>query len=314
MFDNGNLVFVTQSVPSNSDYDDEQYNSLTSDEANVTNSGNKLVFDENGMMYVLKRNSQRPYLTPRSIPSTSGNYHRVPLQLLRLSSHSLLSFQGVQIAVAGIFCGLNLIIYVSILTETKELGLVDTIMYVVLVQTTGKCVVHTHRQLCVGECSFVGVLCWGSFNIYKNKSKTLRPTSHAVDSICHSFTYRELVEATADFKEELGRGAFGIVYEGVMPIRSRNVVATKKLDRVVQEAEKKKEFMAEVNVISLTHHKNLVRLLGYFDEGSHRLLVYEYMRNSTLANFIFGDPKPTWSQRTKVAMGIARGLAYLHEE
>lgn len=87
MFDNGNLVFVTQSVPSNSDYDDEYYNSLTSDEANVTNSGDKLVFDENGMMYVLKRNNQRQYLTPRSIPSASGNYHRVTLNFDGVLTH-----------------------------------------------------------------------------------------------------------------------------------------------------------------------------------------------------------------------------------
>ncbi|KAG5628593.1 hypothetical protein H5410_000310 [Solanum commersonii] len=80
-------------------------------------------------------------------------------------------------------------------------------------------------------------------------------------------------EATKDFKEELGRGAFGIVYKGVMPIGSRNVVAIKKLDRVAHEAEK--EFITEVNVISQTHHKNL---------------------------------------RTNIAMGVARGLAHLHEE
>ncbi|XP_059281314.1 G-type lectin S-receptor-like serine/threonine-protein kinase RLK1 [Lycium ferocissimum] len=87
MLDNGNLVLVTQSVPSNSDYDNEYYNSGTFDTTNATNSGDKLVFEENGMMYVLKRNNQRQILTPLSIPSASQNYHRVTLNFDGVLSH-----------------------------------------------------------------------------------------------------------------------------------------------------------------------------------------------------------------------------------
>ena len=74
-----------------------------------------------------------------------------------------------------------------------------------------------------------------------------------------------------------------------------------------------KEFKAEVNVIGQTHHKNLVRLIGYCDEKQHRLLVYEFMQNGTLASFLFDGLKPSWHQRTQIAFGIARGLFYLHE-
>ncbi|KAJ4724155.1 Receptor-like protein kinase [Melia azedarach] len=122
----------------------------------------------------------------------------------------------------------------------------------------------------------------------------------------------ELADATRGFKEELGRGAFGIVYKGIIGTGSSNLVAVKKLDRMFRDSDK--EFKAEVNVIGQTHHKNLVRLLGFCDEGQNRLLVYEYLSNGTLASFLFGDSKPNWNMRTEIAMGIARGLLYLHEE
>ena len=69
-----------------------------------------------------------------------------------------------------------------------------------------------------------------------------------------------------------------------------------------------------MNYIGQTHHKNLVRLLGYCDEGQHQLLVYEYMSNGSLASFLFGISKPHWNQRVKITSGIAKGLMYLHEE
>lgn len=90
-----------------------------------------------------------------------------------------------------------------------------------------------------------------------------------------------------------------------------DLVAVKKLDRMIQEGEK--EFKAEVNVIGQTHHKNLVRLLGYCNEGPHRLLDYEYLSNGALASFLFGETKLSWNHRTEIAMGIARWLSYLHE-
>ncbi|TKY68193.1 G-type lectin S-receptor serine/threonine-protein kinase RLK1 [Spatholobus suberectus] len=126
------------------------------------------------------------------------------------------------------------------------------------------------------------------------------------------FTYKELEEATTGFKQMLGRGAFGTVYKGVLTSYTSRYVAVKRLDKVVQEGEK--EFKTEVSVIGQTHHRNLVRLLGYCDEGEHRLLVYEYMSNGSLASFLFGISRPHWNQRVQIALGIARGLTYLHEE
>ncbi|CAL1375946.1 unnamed protein product [Linum trigynum] len=131
-----------------------------------------------------------------------------------------------------------------------------------------------------------------------------------------SFSYKELEEATDGFREELGRGSFGIVYKGVLRSggggSSGVAVAVKKLDKLAPERER--EFKTEVNAIGRTHHKNLVTLLGYCDQASHRLLIYEYMSNGTLAGFLFALPRPEWHHRARIALGIARGLVYLHEE
>ncbi|WKA01348.1 hypothetical protein VitviT2T_019631 [Vitis vinifera] len=99
-----------------------------------------------------------------------------------------------------------------------------------------------------------------------------------------TYSYKELEEANGGFKEILGRGAFGTVYKGVLASDARRFVAVKKLYKVVQEGEK--EFKTEVTVIGQTHHRNLVGLLGYCDQGVHRLLVYEHMNNGSLADFL----------------------------
>ncbi|KAK1356126.1 Receptor-like serine/threonine-protein kinase [Heracleum sosnowskyi] len=129
---------------------------------------------------------------------------------------------------------------------------------------------------------------FGYFCVYSKKTKEFQSGNNSVISNMRSFTYKELEQATDGFKEELGRGAFAIVYKGVVQMASSNIlIAVKKLDRVVQDGDK--EFKTEVNVIAQTHQKNLVRLLGYCDDGENRLLIYEYMVNGTLASFIFGD-------------------------
>ncbi|KAL4560962.1 hypothetical protein LXL04_033119 [Taraxacum kok-saghyz] len=155
----------------------------------------------------------------------------------------------------------------------------------------------------------IGVICVGFFVIYKKKPRNTYPNSKVVETNLPSFTYQELVEATNGFKDELGKGAFGVVYKGVI---GKKIVAVKKLHMIFQDGEK--EFKTEVETIARTHHKNLVQLIGYCDDGEKRLLVYEYMSNGTLAMFLFGDIRPPWKQRTYMAVGIAKGLSYLHEE
>ncbi|KAK1548928.1 hypothetical protein Q3G72_009044 [Acer saccharum] len=160
--------------------------------------------------------------------------------------------------------------------------------------------------------NFILVGAFGFFFIYKKKFVRVRQGESTMETNLRCFTHKELVEATDNFKEEVGRGSFGVVYKGLIQMSSIHTVAVKKLDRIFQDGEK--EFKNEVMVIGQTHHKNLVHLIGFCEEGQHRLLVYEFLSNGTLANFLFSNAKPYWNQRSKIAFGIARGLLYLHEE
>ncbi|XP_022937630.1 G-type lectin S-receptor-like serine/threonine-protein kinase LECRK3 [Cucurbita moschata] len=126
-----------------------------------------------------------------------------------------------------------------------------------------------------------------------------------------SFSYEELNKATNGFKEKLGSGAFATVYKGIVDSMDNGLVAVKLLDNTVKEADQ--EFKAEVGAIARTNHKNLVRLLGFCNEQLHRLLVYEFMPNGSLADFLYGPPS-NWNKRIHLAIGTARGLNYLHEE
>ncbi|KAI9076568.1 hypothetical protein K1719_041554 [Acacia pycnantha] len=142
--------------------------------------------------------------------------------------------------------------------------------------------------------------------------KTTHHVSSLVETNMNSFSYEALKEATNEFNEEVGRGSFGIVYKGTLNSMTNTVIAVKRLERLAQEREK--EFRNELRAIGNTCHKNLVRLVGFCDEGVHRLLVYEFMNNGTLADILFGKLKPHWNKRVNFALGIARGLLYLHEE
>ncbi|XVF77426.1 hypothetical protein PTKIN_Ptkin14bG0042000 [Pterospermum kingtungense] len=152
------------------------------------------------------------------------------------------------------------------------------------------------------------------FCLYQRRLRDLNGISSRGDleTNLRSFTYKDLEQATNSFKEEIGKGAFGTVYKGELPSRYGHYVAVKKLEKLAQESEK--EFKTEVEVIGQTHHKNLVRLLGYCNEGEHRLLVYEFMGNGSLSSFLFGVLTPSWERRLQIASGIAKGLTYLHEE
>ncbi|KAM7485550.1 hypothetical protein LguiA_001559 [Lonicera macranthoides] len=144
---------------------------------------------------------------------------------------------------------------------------------------------------------------------------TRKPTNDTMIGInFREFTYQELQEATNGFTKTLGRGSSGKVYGGTLCLQDLRIeMAVKKLDKVSEEGER--EFMTELKIIGRTHHKNLVRLLGFCIENDQQLLVYELMKKGTLSDFLFKEgERPSWSQRSEMAFGIARGLLYLHEE
>ncbi|XP_050284386.1 G-type lectin S-receptor-like serine/threonine-protein kinase LECRK4 [Quercus robur] len=171
--------------------------------------------------------------------------------------------------------------------------------------------------LLLGSSAFLNILLFlaifvAVYYLYHKKKKLPWNIDSTLAANVRSYTYKELEEATRGFNQTVGKGSFGTVYKGVLRSDSKRFVAVKKLGKVIEEGEK--EFNTEMSVIGQTHHKNLVRLLGYCDEGQHRFTVYEYMSNGSLANFLFGISRPYWNQRVQIAFGIARGLMYLHEE
>ncbi|KAL5216561.1 hypothetical protein ABZP36_007962 [Zizania latifolia] len=130
------------------------------------------------------------------------------------------------------------------------------------------------------------------------------------------FSYSELRSATDNFNRsnKIGRGGFGTVYKGT--IRNARDVAVKVLS--AESRQGIREFLTEIDVITNVKHPNLVELIGCCVEGNNRILVYEYLENSSLDRALLGsNSEPanfTWSIRSAICIGIARGLAYLHEE
>ncbi|KAF3443989.1 hypothetical protein FNV43_RR13679 [Rhamnella rubrinervis] len=126
------------------------------------------------------------------------------------------------------------------------------------------------------------------------------------------FSFEDLKGATENFKETLGSGGFGSVFKGVLTDGTR--IAVKRLDKM---SPGKREFLAEVETIGSLHHFNLVKLVGFCAEKSCRFLVYEYLSNGSLDNWIFSRDREHnlgWQTRKKIILDIAKGLAYLHED
>ena len=147
--------------------------------------------------------------------------------------------------------------------------------------------------------------------LFIRTQKSLRVDKQAYDRLdigFRKFTYTELKKATKSFTEEIGRGTGGIVYKGVLS--DNQVVAIKCLHEANQG---EGEFLAEVSVIGRINHMNLIKMWGYCAEGKHRILVYEYMEHGSLAKNL-SSKALDWEKRFKIVVGIAKGLAYLHEE
>ncbi|MQL80324.1 hypothetical protein Taro_012753 [Colocasia esculenta] len=131
----------------------------------------------------------------------------------------------------------------------------------------------------------------------------------------HWFTLRDLELATNRFSKDnvLGEGGYGVVYHG--QLINGTPVAVKRLLNNLGQAEK--EFRVEVEAIGHVRHKNLVRLLGYCVEGTQRMLVYEYVNNGNLEQWLHGAMRQrgslTWEVRIKILLDTAKALAYLHE-
>ncbi|EAZ37653.1 hypothetical protein OsJ_21988 [Oryza sativa Japonica Group] len=106
-------------------------------------------------------------------------------------------------------------------------------------------------------------------------------------------------------------GGFGEVYHGMAKSLQPPDIAVKKL--ITSNEYSEREFLNEVQSIGRIHHRNLVRMVGYCKEREQRMLVFEFMPGGSLRSILFQTPRPPWSWRTEAALGIAKGIEYLHE-
>ncbi|XP_050279677.1 receptor-like protein kinase FERONIA isoform X1 [Quercus robur] len=154
--------------------------------------------------------------------------------------------------------------------------------------------------------------CWFRPDPYKREFSR-RTASSLPGELCRYFSLDEIKTATNNFNEDLivGVGGFGNVYKGL--IEQGNIVVA--IKRMKQESRQgAREFMTEIEMLSKLRHVHLVSLIGYCNDESEMILVYEYMTNGTLRHHLYDTPNDplTWKQRLQICIGAARGLHYLH--
>ncbi|KAK4851589.1 hypothetical protein QYF36_016584 [Acer negundo] len=156
------------------------------------------------------------------------------------------------------------------------------------------------------------------------KKKRASPPTHTVEvdeevsgiQNTNLYSYKELRMATENFSpaNKIGQGGFGSVYKG--SLRDGTLAAIKVLSTNSRQG--LREFLTEINVIADIKHDNLVKLLGCCVEGNHRILVYGYLENNSLAQTLLGRGQSSiqfnWHTRHIICIEVARGLAFLHEE
>ncbi|KAK7316472.1 hypothetical protein VNO77_35530 [Canavalia gladiata] len=147
----------------------------------------------------------------------------------------------------------------------------------------------------------------------KRKKKDFVQIPKSLKNSNLNYKYETLEKATDYFcsSRKLGQGGAGSVFKGTL--QNGKDVAVKRL--VFNNRQWVDDFFNEVNLISGIEHKNLVKLLGCSIEGPESLIVYEYLPNKSLDQFIFEKNKTKilkWKQRFDIILGIAEGLAHLH--
>ena len=164
----------------------------------------------------------------------------------------------------------------------------------------------------------MGILCLIAYLIYKFRRRHLS-LDDSIEEFLQKhknlqpirYSYSEIKKMTDNFKTSLGKGGFGSVYKG--KLQSGSIVAVKVLATSKANGE---DFINEVATIGRIHHMNVVRLIGFCANGSKWALIYDFMPNGSLDKYIFlkreNSVYLSWGMLYKIALGIARGIEYLH--
>ncbi|XXG82335.1 hypothetical protein AAC387_Pa10g0308 [Persea americana] len=163
----------------------------------------------------------------------------------------------------------------------------------------------------------IGLVCLFIFLAYKLRRRHIWMDTTVEDFLSHyrshmprRYSYSDIKKITRNFKEKLGQGGYGSVFRG--KLSSGRSVAVKMLKSSKGNGQ---EFINEVATVGRIHHVNVVRLIGFCSEGLKRALIYEFMPNGSLEKYVFIEGKGSslcWNQMYQIALGIARGIEYLH--
>ncbi|TYG47642.1 hypothetical protein ES288_D11G356300v1 [Gossypium darwinii] len=151
-----------------------------------------------------------------------------------------------------------------------------------------------------------GIICLIGLVIYKWRRRHL-----CADDTIEEYSYREIEKMSNGFKDKLGEGGYGSVFKG--KLRSGYFVAIKLLGKAKGNGQ---DFINEVATIGRIHHVNVAKLTGFCVEGSKQALVYDFMPNGSLDRIIFTKENKvdlSWKKMFDIALGVARGLDYLHQ-
>ena len=171
----------------------------------------------------------------------------------------------------------------------------------------------THEFLCLflvsgsvaGVVMFLVLLSLFLCYLWKRETRQRQQNLKSLIPLKH-YSYAQVKRITKSFAEVVGRGGFGIVYRGTLP--DGRMVAVKVLKDSKGNGE---DFTNEVASMSQTSHHNIVSLLGFCSERSKRAIIYEFLGNGSLDKFIAGNTLD-WTALYQIALGVARGLEYLH--
>ncbi|XP_010541120.1 PREDICTED: putative leucine-rich repeat receptor-like protein kinase At2g19210 [Tarenaya hassleriana] len=157
---------------------------------------------------------------------------------------------------------------------------------------------------------FAALFLWWVFKKRLPRGENGGVKTGPLDTTRRYYKFSEVMKLTNNFERILGEGGFGKVYHGVL---DGNEVAVKVLSQ--KSTQGYKEFRAEVELLLRVHHRNLTSLIGYCNEGNHMALIYEFMANGTLGDYLSGIKQHilSWEERLRISLDAAQGLEYLHD-